>query len=78
MIWRISTKILKSTIAAENVLIIFDDMIGDMHSNKKLNSIVSELFISGRKLHISTVFITLSKGVRLNCTYFFIMKIPSK
>ena len=40
------------------VLIVFDDMIADMINNKKLNSIVTELFIRGRKLNISLVFIT--------------------
>ena len=40
------------------ILIIFDDMITDMISNKKLNSIVTELFIRGRKVNISPVFIT--------------------
>ena len=50
---------------------------------KKLNPIVTELFIRGRKLKISIVFITQSyfkvpKDVRLNSTYFFIMKIPNK
>ena len=50
---------------------------------KKLNSIVTELFIRGRKLNISLVFITQSyfkvpKDVRLNSTHFFIMKIPNK
>ena len=40
------------------ILIVFDDMIADMINNKKLNSIVSELFIRGRKLNISLVFIT--------------------
>ena len=40
------------------VLIIFDDMIADMINNKKLNPIVTELFIRGRKLNISLVFIT--------------------
>ena len=39
-------------------LIVFDDMIGDMINNKKLNSIVTELFITGRKLNISLIFIT--------------------
>ena len=63
-------------------LIVFDDMIADM-INKKLNSIVTELFIRGRKLNISLVFITQSqfkvpKDVRLNTTHFFIMKIPNK
>ena len=42
------------------ILIIFDDMIAGMISNKKLNSIVTELFIRGRKLNISLVFITRS------------------
>ena len=65
------------------VLIVFDDMIADMINNKKLNSIVTELFIRGRKLNISIVFITQSylkvpKDVRLNSTHFFIMKIPNK
>ena len=54
-----------------------------MINNKKLNSVVTELFIRGRKLNISLVFITQSyfkvpKDVRLNSTHFFIMKIPNK
>ena len=61
------------------ILIVFDDMI----NNKKLNSIVTELFIRGRKLNISLVFITQSyfkvpKDVRLNTSHFFIAKIPNK
>ena len=40
------------------MLIVFDDMITDMLNNKKCNSIVTELFISGRKLTVSLVFIT--------------------
>ena len=65
------------------ILTVFDDMIADMINNKKLNSIVTELFIRGRKLNISLVFITQSyfkvpKDVRLNSTHFFIMKIPNK
>ena len=65
------------------ILIAFDDMIADMINNKKLNSVVTELFIKGRKLNISLVFITQSyfkmpKDVRLNLTNFFIMKIPNK
>ena len=64
-------------------LIVFNDMIADLISNKKLNSIVSELFIRGRKLSISLVFITQScfkvpKDVRLNSTHFFVLKIPNK
>ena len=64
-------------------MIVFDDMIANMLSNKKLNPIVSELFIRGRKLNISLVFITQSyfsvpKDIRLNSTHYFIMKIPNK
>ena len=40
------------------ILIVFNDMIADIIHNKKLNSIVTELFIRGRKLNISLVFIT--------------------
>ena len=40
------------------VLIVFDDMIADMTNNKKLNPIVTELLIRGRKLNISIDFIT--------------------
>ena len=58
-------------------------MIADMIHNKKLDSVVTELFIRGRKLNISLVFITQSyfkvpKDVRLNTTHFFISKIPNK
>ena len=65
------------------ILIVFDDMIADMINNKKLNSVVTELFISCRKLNISLVFISQSyfkvpKDVRNNSTHFFIMKIPNK
>ena len=64
-------------------LIVFDDMIADMIHNKKLDSIVTELFIRGKKLNISLVFITQSyfkvpKDVRLNTSHFFIAKIPNK
>ena len=65
------------------ILIVFDDMIADMIYNKKLNSIVTELFIRGRKLNISLVFITQSyfetpKYVKLDTTHIFISKIPNK
>ena len=70
-------------IKKRKILIVFDNMIADMISNNKLNPIVTELFIRGRKLNISIVFTTQSyfkvpKGVRLNSTHFFIMKIPNK
>ena len=65
------------------ILIVFDDMIADIINNKKLNAIITELFIKGRKLNISLAFITQSyfkvpKDVRLNSTHFFTMKIPTK
>ena len=65
------------------ILAVFDDMIADMIHNKKLDSIVTELFIRGRKLNISLVFITQSyfkvrKDVRLNITHFYIAKISDK
>ena len=65
------------------MLIVFDDMIADMINNKNLNPVVTEVFIRGRKLNISIVFITQSyfkvpKHVRLNSTHFFILKIPNE
>ena len=65
------------------ILIVFDVMIADMINNKKLNSIVTQLFIRGRKLNIPLVFITqsyfkVSKDVRLTSTHFSTMKIPNK
>ena len=42
------------------ILIVFDDMIADIIKSRKLNSIVTELFIRGRKLNIALVFITQS------------------
>ena len=47
-------------IKKRKTLVVFDDMIVDMLSDKKLNLTVTELFISGRKLNISLVFITQS------------------
>ena len=64
------------------ILIVFDDMVADMLSNKTLNPIVTESFIRGRKLNISLAFITQSyfavlKNIRPNSTYYFIMKVPN-
>ena len=69
-------------IKKRKILIVFDDMIADIINNNKLNPIVTELFIRGRKLNISIVFIAQSyfkvpKDVRLNSTHFIIMKIPN-
>ena len=65
------------------ILVVFDDMVADMVSNKKLNPIVTKLLIRGRKLNISLAFMTQScfavpKNVRLNSTYDFAMKITNK
>ena len=70
-------------IKKRKVLIVFDHMIAYMINNQKLNPIVTELFIRGRKINISIVFIMQSyfnvpKDVRLNSTHFLIMKIPHK
>ena len=67
----------------QKILIVFDDMIADMLSDKKVNPIVTELSIRARKQNISLVFITQSyfavpKDIRLNSTDYFIMKITNK
>ena len=54
-----------------------------MLSNKKLNPIVTEFFIRGRKVNMSLISITQSyfavlKNIRLNSAHYFIMKIPNK
>ena len=53
-----------------------------MKSNKKLSLIVIELFLRGKKLKNSLVFISqfyfkVPKTIRLNATHYFIMKIPN-
>ena len=65
------------------ILIVFDDMVAYMIHNKKLNSVVTELLIRGRKLNIFLVFIIQSyfkvpKDLRLNTTHFFISKISNR
>ena len=65
------------------MLVVFDDMIANMESNKNLSPIVSELFLRRRKLKISLAFISqsyfkVSKTIRLNATHYFIMKIPNR
>ena len=65
------------------IFIVFDDVIADMLRNKRLNPIVTEVFIRGRKLNVSLVFIKQSyfavpKNITLNSTNYFIMKIPNK
>ena len=58
-------------------MIVFDNMIADLHSNKKHNPIVTELFIRCRKLNTMLLF-CCTKNVRLNSTHYFITKIPNK
>ena len=65
------------------MLIVFDDMIGDIMTNKKFEAIIKELFIKCKKINISLVFITQSyfsdlKDVRLNSTHYLIIKINNK
>ena len=66
-----------------NVLIVFDDMISHVMSDKKAQQVLKELFIKCRKLNIGLCFLTQSyfsvpKDVRLNCTHFIIFKLNSK
>ena len=65
------------------MLIVFNDMIADMINNKKLNSVVTKLFIRRRNLNISLIFIAQSyfevpKDVRLNSTHFLSWKFQIK
>ena len=65
------------------ILIVFDDMIADIMTNKKFQAVTKELFIRCRKLNISLVFITQSyfsvpKDVRLNSTHYLIVKINNQ
>ena len=64
-------------------LIVFDDMIADIISDKKFQPVMKELFIRCRKLFNSLVFITQSyfsvpEDVKLNSAHYLIMKICSK
>ena len=65
------------------VLIVFDNLISDMEPNQKLSPIVTELFLRGKKLNISIMFISesyfkLPKTIRIITTHYFIIKIPNK
>ena len=76
MIWMLYNYIITTLknaiqIKKQKISIVFDDMIADMLSNKKRNPVVIELFIRGRKLNVSLVFITQSyfavpKNISLN------------
>ena len=65
------------------IMIVFDDTIADMLSNKKFSPIVTELFIRHRRLNIFLIFntksyFTVPKNIRLKSTHYFIMKTPNK
>ena len=65
------------------ILIVFDDIIADIMTNKRFQAIIKEMFITCRKLNISLVFITQSyfnvpKDVRLNSTHYLIMKLNNR
>ena len=65
------------------VLVVLDDLIADIRTNKKFQVIIKELFIRCRKLSISLVLIPQSyfsvpEDVRLNSTHDLIIKINSK
>ena len=65
------------------VLIVFDDMIAGIMTNKRFQAIIKELFIRCRKLIVSLCFITQSyfsvpKEVRLNSTHCLILKIHNR
>ena len=84
MVCKMFIKILKNAIQKKKrKLIVFDNTIADIINNKKLNPVLTELFIRGKKLNIFIILITqlyfkVSKEVRLNATHFFIMKIRDK
>ena len=65
------------------ILIVFDDMIADIMSNKKFQVLIKEFFIRCRKMNTSLAFITQSyfsvpKDVRLNLPHYLIMKINNR
>ena len=67
----------------KNVLIVFDDMIGDIKYNKKFKRIIKELFYRACKINVSIEFITQSyfralKDARLNSTHYTLIKIDNK
>ena len=72
-----------SSIRKRKKIIVFDDMIANIMTNRRFQAITKELFIRCRKLNISLVFITQSylsvpKDVRLNSTLYLMMKINNR
>ena len=67
----------------EKKLIVFDDIIADIMTNRRFQAIIKELFIRCRKLNISLAFITqcyfsVPKDVKLNSAHYLIMKINNR
>ena len=85
MMWMIFIKIFEhiNQIKKQKALMVFDNMIHDMFS-KKLNPVVTELFIRGKILNISLDFITfyldfaVPESIKLNSSHYFIMTISNK
>ena len=88
MLWMVFMRILQpnddyNTSRKRKILILFDEMIADILTNKKFQAIIKELFIGCRKKNISLVFITQSyfsvpKDVKLNSTHYLNMKINNR
>ena len=85
MLWMIFMKTLKIMTKREKgkFLIVFNDMISHVMSDKKAQKVLKDLFIRCRKLNISLCFLTqsyfsLTKDVRLNCTHCIIFKLNNK
>ena len=79
----VTTTLTIKTQTEKKNLIVFDDMIEDIMTNKQFQTIIKELCIRCRKINISLVFITQSyfsvpKEVRLSSTHYLIMKIYNK
>ena len=60
-------------------------MTRDMDSSKKINLVVTEIFLRGRKLLVnmfvvfaSQSYFKVPKTITLNATRYFTMKIPNK
>ena len=62
------------------MLIVLDNVIADVEANKKLNPVVTELFLRGSKINISLVFILQSYfkvPETINVNGYFIIKIAN-
>ena len=71
-----------TTSRTKRILIVFDDMIADIMTNKKIQAVIKELFIRCRKINILLVFLlpyfTVPKDVRFNSAHYLIMKIKNR